>query len=151
MAFKARMLGREAVMLRLTQLVPEAEKQLAEAQLDAAVELADAIRPRAPVADVDRGEYRDSIRGGKLEDNPGSSPVGLRKTKNRNATGIFASFKWRWIEFGTGERVQKTTGRHVGRMPAQPHIFPTFRAKRKAIRRKMANAVNKAVRKVRGR
>lgn len=141
------MLGRAAVMRRLNQLVPEAEKQLAEAQLEAAEDLAAAIRPRAP---VDEGEYRDSIRGGRVADNPGVAPAGLRQTKDKNATGVFANFKWRWIEFGTGERVQKTTGRRVGRMPAQPHIFPTFRAKRKAIRRKMANTVNKAIRKVRG-
>lgn len=150
MAIKARMLGRDAVMRKLGQLVPEAEKQLAEEQLDAAVDLADAIRPRAPVADIDGGEYRQSIRGARLSENSGNAVVGLRQTKDKNATGVFANFKWRWIEFGTGERVQKTTGRRVGRMPAQPHIFPTYREKQKSIRRKMANAVNRAVRKVMG-
>lgn len=134
-------------MRKLNQLVPEAEKELAEAQLEAAVDLADAIRPHAP---VDDGDYQRSIRGGRVADNPGAAPIGLRRTKDKNATGVFADFKWRWIEFGTGERVQKTTGRRVGRMPAKAHIFPIFRAKRKAIRRKMAGAVNKAVRKVRG-
>ncbi len=144
------MLGRDAVMRKLGQLVPEAEKQLADEQIDAAVDLADAIRPRAPVADIDGGEYRQSIRGARLSENGGNAVVGLRQTKDKNATGVFANFKWRWIEFGTGERIQKTTGRRVGRMPAQPHIFPTYREKRKSIRRKMANAVNRAVRKVMG-
>ncbi|MGN6146880.1 MAG: HK97-gp10 family putative phage morphogenesis protein [Mesorhizobium sp.] len=146
MAIKAKMLGREAVMRKLNQLVPEAEKELAEAQLDAAVDLADAIRPRAP---VDEGDYARSIEGARLADKPGTAVIGA-STKDKNATGVFADHKWRWIEFGTGERVQKTTGRRVGRMPAQPHIMPTYRAKIKAIRRKMAGAVNKAVRKVRG-
>lgn len=146
MAIKAKMLGRAAVMRRLNHLVPEAEKQLADAQLEAAVDLADAIRPRAPVND---GEYRDSIRGGRLDDNPGAAPVGLRQTKDRNATGVFALFKWRWIEWGTKARFRKD-GSSSGVMPAHPHILPTFRAKRKVIRRKMANAVNKAVRKFRG-
>jgi HK97 gp10 family phage protein len=158
MAIKAKMLGREAVMRKLNQLVPEANEQLAAAQLEAAQDVAAAIKARAP---RDTGDYADSIIGDRLANHGGERRVGgkiktsaigrsLNETKDPNATGVFADYKWRWIEFGTGERVQKTTGRRVGRMPAQPHIFPTFRAKRKAIRRKMANAVNKAVRKVRG-
>ena len=35
-----------------------------------------------------------------------------------------------WIEQGTGPRVQKTTGRRTGSMPAQPFLGPSLPAKR---------------------
>lgn len=133
MAIKAKFLGREAVTRKLRQLVPEAEKQAAIAQMEAATELAAAISARAPRR---TGEYADSIEGDKLS-NRREAAIGAR-TKDPNATGIFANFKWRWLEFGTVK------------MSAQPHIFPTFRAARKRIRRKVANAINKAVRKAKG-
>ncbi|HWL05003.1 MAG TPA: HK97-gp10 family putative phage morphogenesis protein [Xanthobacteraceae bacterium] len=132
MAVKAKWQGREAVMRRLRQLVPEAEKEAAKAQLEAAQELAAAVAARAPTR---TGNYRDSVQGGRLADGPGQQLVGIRGTKDPNATGIFARFIWRFLEFGTQTQ------------PAQPHIFPTFRAMRKRIRRKVAGAVNKAVRK----
>lgn len=158
MAFKAKMLGRDAVMRKLRELVPEAEKDLAVAQLEAAEDLAGAIADRAP---KDSGDYASSIEGARLADKPAGRRVGgkvretqtgraLGATKDPNATGVFASFKWRWLEFGTAERIQKKTGRKVGRMPAQPHVFPTYRGKLKAIRRRMAGAVNKAVRRIKG-
>lgn len=31
---------------------------------------------------------------------------------------------WRWFEFGTAERVQKSTGRRAGRIKAQPFVVP---------------------------
>lgn len=31
---------------------------------------------------------------------------------------------WRWFEFGTAERRQKTTGRRAGRIKAQPFVMP---------------------------
>jgi HK97 gp10 family phage protein len=69
---------------------------------------------------------------------PGRTPVGISATKDPNAWGIFADFKWRWLEFGTRK------------MRARPHIFPTYRAARKKIRRKIANAINKEIRKAKG-
>ena len=149
MAFKAKMLGREVVMRRLNRLVPEAEKEVAVAQLEVAQEGAARIAARAPVGDS--GEYAQSIEGDRLANRPGQNAVGRGLkggTKDKNATGIFASFKWRWLEFGTKDRVVKATGQKVGKMTPQPHIFPTWRAYRKAARRKIANAVNRAVRKV---
>lgn len=135
MRVKAKWLGREAVVRKLNDLLPDAEPQIALAQLEAAQELADAIRPRAPVR---TGEYRASIQGDRLANRPGKNAIGQGlkgSTKDKNATGIFAKFTWRWLEFGTVK------------MPARPHIFPSYRARRKAIRRKIAGAVNKAVRK----
>lgn len=163
MAINAKMLGREAVMRKLQQLVPEAEKQLAEAQIEAAVDLANAIRARAPKK---TGNYRESIKGGRLEDNPGEPLKGIRQTKDKNATGVFANFRWRFLEFGTKahlaeaprrdrrykKRLVMTKGKRAhAATRAIPHIFPTYRGMKNKIRRKMANAVNRAVRKVRGR
>jgi len=150
MAMKAKMLGRDAVMRRLRELVPEAEKEAAKAQLEAAQDLAKQIAARAPVGvDEGSGDYKASIRAGRLADNPGRDLVGTRRTSDPNAAGVFANYKWRWIEFGTKERF-KRSGASTGAMPRQPHIFPTFRANRKRIRRKVANAINRAVRKVKG-
>ncbi|KQZ81876.1 hypothetical protein ASD64_08950 [Mesorhizobium sp. Root157] len=162
MAIKAKMLGRGAVMRKLNQLVPEAEKQLAEAQLEAAKELAGDIAARAP---VETGEYKASIEGARLADRPASNAVvGGSATKDKNATGVFAAWYWRFVEFGTSpHKIKAKPGKmlhlhgnvfasevdHPGAR-AQPHIFPTFRAARPRIRRKMANAVNKATRKVMG-
>ena len=167
MAIKAKMLGREAVMRKLNQLAPEAEKELAEAQLEVAQEAASKIAARAPVGKT--GEYKASIKGGRLADmHAGQEPVGLRQTKDRNATGVFAAWFWRFIEFSTAPHVIKARnapalrfrGRDGGLIstqsvnhpgtPARPHIFPTWRAYRKTARRKMAKAVNRAVLKVMG-
>jgi len=147
MAIRAKFMGREKVAARLRKFVPDAEKQMAEAQIAAANELADAIRPRAP---VDDGDYQQSIRGGRLADNPGAAVFGLRETKDKNATGIFASFLWRWLEFGTNDRTVKKTGAPAGKMPAQPHIMPTWRQHQKRIRRKVAGALNRAIKRGRG-
>lgn len=135
MAFRAKFEGREKVMARLRAITPTAEVELATAQLDAAKGLADKIRPRAPRR---TGAYAASIEGDKLTNRPnaGRSAVGLKgQTKDKNATGIFADFKWNWLEFGTVN------------MARQPHIFPTFRQERRTIKRKMATAVNRALRK----
>ncbi len=167
MAFKAKMLGREATMRKLRRIVPEAEAELAVAQLDVAREAAGKIAARAPVGAT--GAYKASIEGGRLADRPAQErALGGQPTKDKNATGVFAAWFWRFLEFGTsahtiraknapalrfrglgGELVSKQSVKHPG-TAAQPHIFPTWRAYRKTARRKMANAVNKAVRKAMG-
>jgi HK97 gp10 family phage protein len=151
MAIKAKFMGREALMKRLRQLVPEIDQMVATAQLEAAEDLAAAIEERAPIGDGDdAGDYRASIKGGRIADHPGKAVIGTSDIKDKNATGVFANRKWRWLEFGTSERKVKKTGKSSGRMPAQPHIFPTYRAKKKAIRRKVSTAINRAVRRAKG-
>lgn len=168
MRVKAKIEGRDAVMRRLRKLVPDAEAQLAKAQLDAAEDLADKIRARAPGGET--GRYRASIGADRLVNREGVDAAGTigGRTKDPNATGIFASFLWRFLEFGTkahviepksgkylvfrtgdGSLISKRRVNHPGSV-AHPHIFPTFRANRKKIRRRMADAVNRAVRKARG-
>lgn len=158
MVIKAKMLGREALMRKLNQLVPEAEKQLAEAQIDIAKEAASRIAARAP---VDSGEYKSSIEGARLADRPQKASLFGTTTKDKNATGVFAAWYWRFIEFGTSAHTIMAKNapalhlrgdvfvdevNHPG-AKAQPHIFPAWRSYQKTARRKMANAVNKAVRK----
>lgn len=122
-------------MARLRAIAPAAETELATAQLDAAKALADKVRARAPRR---TGRYAASIVGDKLLSRPGGNLLGgglKGQTKDKNATGVFGSFIWRFLEFGTV---------NMGR---QPHIFPTYRAFKKTIRRRMATAVNRALRK----
>lgn len=136
MSIKGTFEGRAALYARLRKVAPLAEGELAKAQLEGAQELASRIKGRAPVR---TGKYRSSIQGDKLSNRPGKNvAVGLKgQTKDPNATGVFAEYIYRFLEFGTVK------------MPAQPHIFPTYRAYRKRLRRKMATAVNKAIRKAR--
>jgi HK97 gp10 family phage protein len=136
MRIKAQVLGREAVMRKLRALIPEAEKELAKEQLEGAKELANRIKPRAPGPRT--GQYQASIQGDRLSSRPGKRAIGKGLkggTKDPNATGVFAEFIWRFLEFGTVK------------MAKRPHIFPTYRAYRKKLRRRMAGAINKAVRK----
>lgn len=164
MKVKARVLGREKVMAKLRELVPEAEKELAKAQMEVAHELANRIRSRAPGS----GRYRATIQADLLANRPTAKAIkgsAARKTKDPNATGIFADYIWRFLEFGTqahvispkkgeylvfrgpdGRWVYTKQVKHPGTV-AHPHIYPTYRAYKKKLRRKMANAVNKAVRK----
>ncbi len=119
-------------MRKLNRMLPDAERELAAAQMEVAQEAASRIAARAPVGAT--GDYKESIEADRIANRPYQEFTGIRKTKDKNATGVFAKFTWRWLEFGT----VKTA--------ARPHIFPTWRAFRKTARRKMANAVNKAVR-----
>lgn len=148
MAITSKFVGRSALLKRLANLVPEVEQATAAAQLEAAEELAAAIEERAPIGVS--GDYRASITGGRLADHPSKAVLGDGDVKDKNATGVFADFKWRWIEFGTGARTVKATGKSSGRMPAHPYIFPTYRSKKKAIRRKISSAINRAVGKSKG-
>jgi HK97 gp10 family phage protein len=137
MPFKAKIEGREALIRRLNRLVPEAEKELAKEQLAVAQELANRVKPRAP--GPRSGRYMASIQGDRLANRPGKRAIGRGlkgTTKDKNATGLYAEYIWRFLEFGTVK------------MAARPHIFPTWRAYKRKARRRMANAVNKAVRKV---
>lgn len=137
MAIKAKMLGREKVTRLLNQIVPEAEKELAKAQLEGAQSVANKIKPRAPGPRT--GAYQATIQAARLADRPKERALGggasNSNTKDPNATGVFADFIWRFLEFGTVKMVKR------------PHIFPTWRQERKRVRRNMAAAVRKAVKK----
>ncbi|THV13732.1 HK97-gp10 family putative phage morphogenesis protein [Rhizobium rhizophilum] len=137
MAIKAKMLGREKVTRMLRSIVPEAEEELAKAQLEGAQSVANKIKPRAPGPRT--GGYQASIQAARLADRPKERALGggasNSDTKDPSATGVFADFIWRFLEFGTVK------------MSKRPHIFPTWRQERKRVRRNMAAAVRKAVKK----
>jgi HK97 gp10 family phage protein len=157
----AQLRGREGLMRRLNQLAPNVEKYAAEAKIKAADQLAEEIRTRAPTgATLD---YMESIDGDLLSSRPAQERVNITATKDPSATGIFAKFTWRFLEFGTAPHNNTRGGGTVlgrnqmaeskGQMhpgsPAQPHIFPTYRAMKPKIRRMILTAVNKAVREAR--
>lgn len=151
--------SRDAVMKRLRQLVPEAEVAAAGAQEVSAKELAEAIKARAP---AERGEFVRSIKADKLSNQPDKKSVGIGGTKDPNAWGVFANYIWRWLEFGTrphtikakkksrlsffvgGKRVSTKQVLHPG-IKAKNFIFPTYRQYKKRIRKRVADAINKAI------
>jgi hypothetical protein len=152
--------SRAAVTKRLRELVPAAEEQIAKAQEDSAKELAEAIKTRAP---SHTGRYRESIEAGKIAGrNDGRKPIGIAETKDPNAWGIFASYLWRWIEFGTrphtikakrksqlaftvdGRQIRTRQVNHPG-TTKQSHIFPTYRQYRKRIRRRVLRAIRNVI------
>lgn len=140
MKVKATFLSRAKTMQLLNQIVPDAEKELAKAQIESAQSLASKIKPRAPGPRT--GKYQASIQADKLANRPRERAVGgnglENQTKDENATGVFADYIWRFLEFGTVK------------MAKRPHIFPTYRQERPKIKRKLAAAVRKAVRKAKG-
>lgn len=161
MALRARIKpqSRDAVMRRLREVVPEIDDKLADAQRRAAEDLASAIKARAPSLS---GEYRNSIEAAKLSEIDYRQTPGIATTKDPNAYGIKALYIWRFIEFGSrahiikarkkpklafsvgGRLIRTAQVSHPGTKP-QPHIFPTYRAMKKRIRRRIAAAVNKAL------
>ncbi|MEB2845926.1 HK97-gp10 family putative phage morphogenesis protein [Endobacterium cereale] len=157
----AQLKGRESLMRRLNLLAPNVEKYTAEAKLKAADMLADEIRARAPTGVT--LDYMESLDGDLLTSRPAQERVNIAATKDPQATGIFARFIWRFLEFGTAphstakgggtvigkkQALANKTGMHPGAV-AQPHIFPTYRAMKPKIRRMILAAVNKAVREAR--
>lgn len=131
------MLGREQTMKLLNGIVPEAEKELAKAQLEGMQKVANKIKPRAPGPRT--GAYQASIQADRLANRPAQRALGGKasnaNTKDKNAAGVFASYIWKFLEFGTVNMVKR------------PHVFPTWRSERKNVRGRMAAAVRKAVKK----
>ena len=71
-------------------------------------------------------------------------------TRDPAKGGDGADQRAHWFEFGTGERVQATTGRRTGRMPATPFFWPGWRLARKRARARIARALGRGIRKVMG-
>lgn len=164
MAMKAKVVGREALNRRLRELAPKAEEAAAKAKLEVAKEAASRIAAKAP---VEFGDYKASIQGDYQRNRFGEKPIDGQQSKDPDATAIYAEHIWRWIEFGTaphkirakiapalvfrgkGGIVVTDEVSHPGSR-AQPHVFTTWRAYRPKALRKVRDALNKAVREVRG-
>jgi hypothetical protein len=149
MAIKAKILGREELTRRLASLVPEAITAAEVAKLEVVQVAAVKISAAAP---RETGDYARSITGGYQRDNPTKRSFNGTDTKDPDATGIYGSFLWRFLEFGT--RAHTNQGRFAGTWhpgtAAQAHIFPVWREEKPKAKRKIANAINKAVRRAMG-
>lgn len=150
MAIKAKIMGREALSRKLRQMAPEIEKAAEVALLEGAEDVAAQITSRAPVGATQ--QYMASIKAGYQRDNPDKKSLSGQPSKDPNATGVYADYIWRFLEFGTRPHINKgmyAGSQHPGTV-AQPHVFPTWRAARPKIKKKIRLAVNKAVRKAMG-
>ncbi|MBZ9921966.1 HK97 gp10 family phage protein [Mesorhizobium sp. BR1-1-7] len=161
MALTTKIIGREALQRRLDELVPEAGKAAAAAKLEVAREAANRIASRAPVGVT--GVLKDSIIGARQADMPGKKALGGNSSKDPDATGVYADFTWKFAEYGTaphvvsaksgknlvfmakdGTQVSTPSVNHPGAR-AQPFVFYTWKAYRKAAKAKIARAISAAV------
>jgi hypothetical protein len=156
MALKATVLGRAKLMEKLDQVAPNATKYVNDVKLQIAQEAAEKMRAAAP-----RGatlEYAESIEGDLVKNHPVQKQVGIQSSKDPDAAGIFASFIWRFLEFGTaphntakgGGTVKGKKAAVAGHMhpgsKAHPHIFPVWRAMRAKAKQRIQAALRKGVR-----
>lgn len=140
--------NRDRLKRKLRSLPPAAEKAV-KAQLEKeANDLAELIRRRVP---VDTGTLRESVKV-----MPGDRPLSMKvkaggePTRKKVRKGVkaadFAKAKAsggsrgeydyaRGVEFGTSEQ------------PAQPFFWPSYRQRKRPIRRRISAAAKKAVRK----
>lgn len=114
-------LGR--VRRKLRAVREEAVAEVGAAIMREAMELAQGIHARTP---EDTGDLKRSITVRKNPRTPAGAIV---------SAGDADAFYARWVEFGT-----------VHALP-QPFFFPTYRARRSLIKRRIAKAVREAVRK----
>lgn len=151
--FNAKLEKREVYERRLNAVAPKADQYLRDSEMEAGEFLADRVKSRAPRGST--GAYARSIHANRLSDEPAATAKNkFIKTKDKNAVGLFADFIWRFLEFGTsqhsvGKGSVKKKGRHTGGVhpgtAAQPHIFPTYRANRKTIRKIVRKGLTRAV------
>ncbi|MEI5682353.1 MULTISPECIES: HK97 gp10 family phage protein [unclassified Mesorhizobium] len=145
MAFKTKVLGREALMRKLERITPGVTEAAAEAKLEVAQEAAKRIAAVAPVGVS--GDYKASIKGARQADNPGITPVGGQQSKDPDATAVYADYIWRFLEFGTAPHINGGLfpgTAHPGTI-RQPHVFPTWKSYRKNAKAKISRAISKAV------
>ena len=162
MAFNVKVSGRAELTRSLQAIVPNALVYAKEANLKISEEVADKIRDVAP-----RGatlEYAESLRGDFLKNNPGALDFNRNPTKDKDAAGLFASFIWRFLEYGTAPHNTAAGGgtvkgrsnfaQGIGNMhpgtPAQPHILPTWRAFQPTANKMKRAAIAKAFREFNG-
>lgn len=160
MGFKVKVAGREELMRRLERITPGVTEAAAEAKLEAVKEAANLISADAP---HDSGEYMESIQGDFQKNRPGIVPVGGKQSKDPDAVGVYADWKWRFLEFGTaphkikgkngknlvfrgadGNLVSTKEVEHPGSR-AHPHVFSNWAEYKPKAKRKIAKAVNDAV------
>ncbi len=145
----ARMLGKEKVLARMAKF-PAELKAAVQAQLETeAHELAEAIKRAVP---VDTGTLRDTI-----EAKAGSRPLSMVVVAGGPATMVkirkgvsdqsFAKSKASGSNRGAYDYMRAVEFGHLTidgvHVPAQPFFYPTYRARKKALKRRIAQAATK--------
>lgn len=142
--------NKERLFAKLRAMDDEIEKDLAAATLKSAEEVAAMAARLAPKNPATKSEYYKSIVGRQLLHRDGNSLSGSarnqvvrRREAGKNvlmrgvgAAGVFASWRWRFVEYGT-----------VNNM-AWPHLMPAYRSMKKRIRSRMSRAINKATKRI---
>lgn len=128
-----------ARLKRRMAAIPKRVREAAERQLDAdADELVAAQKRVAPVAEVDGGELRDSIRKQDAS------------TEGRIARTVLAGgpTTTRPVRKGASVKYDYAVGQELGtkKMPANPYFYPPYRARRRKFKARLSAAMKKAIR-----
>lgn len=89
---------------------------------------------------------RGSISLGRVGESEYSQLVVTIYARAKSGSGFDAA----WFEFGTNERVQKTTGRRTGRITPTPFFFPVYRANKQRVLSNMRSTLRRVIRKING-
>lgn len=125
-----RFIGRDRLIRRMRQLPVEARTAARDSLDQQAAFLVEQIRPNVP---RDHGELADSLEWHR---SPSRARIRVVITEGLSQDGDPGNHKAFAVEFG------RPASSESGAMEAQPHFFPTYRAHK----RKMQNAIQKAVR-----
>jgi HK97 gp10 family phage protein len=120
MTFNARVRGLKQLQATLRTLPRKIETGAVRSSVRAgAGEIRDEVKRHAEYKSIKKAiaVQPRKKRGGRFR-----ATVGIRTTGRNRAPHAHL------IEFGTKERVQKTTGRRTGRMPARPYFEPAVEA-----------------------
>lgn len=128
--------GKERAFAKLKALDDSIEQELAEATLKSAQDVADMAGRLAPKNPATKSEYWRSIKARNLLHIDRQYQGQTYTSRAVGAAGIFASWRWRFVEFGT-----------VNNM-AWPHIMPSYRALKKRTKSRISRAINKAVKRI---
>jgi len=166
MAMKAKIEGREALTRKLDQMAPMANKYAAEEKLAIAKEAAAKMAAVSPPKNV-TGEYKSSLQGDFLRNRKTDKTLNgsdHQPTKDADATGIFANYIWRFLEFGTKANAEgshrdrrykkrvvmtKVKRAHGATRPF-PHIFANWRAMRDESKKRIHLAIVRGVKEAMG-
>lgn len=153
---KAKVLNRERVLARIRKL-PSALIEALDNQLNIEVhDLAEAVRRAAPVGKT--GDLQASVRV-ESGDHPlsqavvvGGTPQTRKKIRGAVRNRDFAAAKVSGgnkgeydYPFGVEFGHRAADGSHV---PATPFLFPTYRARKKAMRRRLKGRARKVIRQI---
>ncbi|PLW76806.1 HK97 gp10 family phage protein [Cohaesibacter celericrescens] len=135
--------GTQKAFKQLRRVAPAVSDELNKGLKQNAEEVAEMAHDFAPKVS---GDYADSINAKEIED-----ASGVPKW------GVFADWVWRFIEFGTRSGRRGTRANVNGRdrrvyrshpgNPAQPHLWPAFRAMKRRLKGRTTRSINKAVKK----